>query len=811
MADISDLPKPVKTDISDLPVPKSDVPTLAKTDATEIKPEKKSFLDDITDVAKGGGAGALAGFLTPEILKGASMIAPAVPVFGAALSPFLSASGQLASTARGRYLTSGGVGGVGAVTLGKLVPDGEKIVSDIPYTPTITRKDVAETVGGFLGPGAFTATAGLLKAAPGIKTLWNAAQKYVGGESEFVEAATRELANFRNKFKLNQVIDMERFRTPKTDVDLYRQVFASLQQADKKTQDEITTGIGQAQKQADQVLAEYKSKAEKALLTSKEDALRIINEGDVKAKQIIDKSIADAQQKLKISGRAKLAGTEASFATQQTLRNIGNGNVPLSTTGGNLQKRVLQVVSEEQTALNNAYNVAKSDVSKLVANKEAQNIGVQTTQAFADLQSFLNTKLGKGKEGEALTFAQVTEPTLKSSLGTIQKAINEQKIFEGISEDGEPLFRKLPSSFEALDHVRRRLGDVFSGKEVEGFKGLQKQQAMDLYKKIRDIQVEYTGGKDGPFDNLLKTYSEGKDVLDALKIPTGKKIINKDLINPEYFTYDPSGLPSEFFSTRKKVQDLISLTRDPKYVEEQASSYLARVLRDKNAVATEKYVFDNKEWLTLFPNLNSKVDAHLNALKRAESVVPKTEALAKSLKLEMKALPSLSQAEADKAKNEAKKAAQERINQGKKEASDISKKGREDVAIITGAAGKLRSLGLVGDPVKEIEKLITSGQTQKLNELAPFIKADNESLKAFNDAIDITLSRSNPTRIVDDWNRIIKPSLENTGLITPAKSKEISDRIKVVQLTLEPSAMAQTVRFIIKNSLTTTAARMSTE
>ena len=811
MADISDLPKPVKTDISDLPVPKSDVPTLAKTDATEIKPEKKSFLDDVTDVAKGGGAGALAGFLTPEILKGASMIAPAVPVFGAAVAPFLSASGQLASTARARGLIGGGVGGVGAITAGKLVPDGEKVVADVPYYPTITRKDVAETVGGFLGPGAFTATAGLLKLAPGIKTLWNAAQKYVGGDSEFVEAATRELANFRNKFKLNQVIDRERYRTDKTDVDSYRQVFASLQQADRKTQDEITTGIGQAQKQADQVLAEYKSKAEKALLTSKEDALRIINEGDRRAKEIIDKSIADAQQKLKISGRAKLAGTEATFATQQTLRNIGNGNVPLSTLGGNLQNRVLQVVSEEQTALNNAYNLAKSDVSKLVANKEAQNVGVQTTQAFADLQSFLNTKLGKGKEGEALTFAQVTEPTLKSSLETIQKAVNEQKIFEGISEDGVPLFRKLPTSFEAFDHVRRRLGDVFSGKEVEGFKGLQKQQAMDLYKMIRDIQVEYTGGKNGVFDNLLKTYSEGKDVLDALKIPTGKKIINKDLINPEYFTYDPSGLPSEFFSTRKKVQDLINLTRDPKYVEEQASSYLARVLRDKNAVATEKYQYENKEWLTLFPNLDSKVDAHLNALKRAESVVPKTEALAQSLKLEMKALPSLSQAEATKVKNEAKKAEQARLNQGKKEASDINKIGREEVEKITGAAGKLRSLGLVGDPVKEIEKLITSGQTQKLNELAPFIKADNESLKAFNDAIDITLSRSNPTKIVDDWNRIIKPSLENTGLITPAKSKEISDRIKVVQLTLEPSAMAQTVRFIIKNSLTTTAAKVSTD
>ena len=412
MADISDLPKPVKTDISDLPVPKSDVPTLVKTDATEIKPEKKSFFDDIVDIGKGGGKGAVAGFLMPEILTGASMIAPVIPG-GAAVAPFLSASGQLARTARTKGLISGGVGGAGAIALGKVVPDGEKVVSDIPYTPTITRKDVAETIGGFLGPGAFTATAGILKAAPGIKTLWNAAQKYVGGESEFVEAATRELANFRNKFKLNQVIDSERFRTPKTDVDSYRQVFSSLQQADKKTQDEITTGIGQAQKQADQVLAEYKSKAEKALLTSKDDALKIINEGDRRAKEIIDKSIADAQQKLKISGRAKLAGTEATFATQQTLRNIGNGNVPLSTLGGNLQQKIANIVTSEQNALNTAYVTEKKLVDDFVKNQEKSGVLIKDTKATKQLLDFLDKQLLEGVYATQAKVAPVTEPALK--------------------------------------------------------------------------------------------------------------------------------------------------------------------------------------------------------------------------------------------------------------------------------------------------------------------------------------------------------------------------------------------------------------
>jgi hypothetical protein len=102
----------------------------------------------------------------------------------------------------------------------------------------------------------------------------------------------------------------------------------------------------------------------------------------------------------------------------------------LSTAGGNLQQRISQVVSAEQQALNDAYTTAKQTVGNLVQTKEAQGIGIQSTKAFTDLQSYLNKQLGVGKEGEALKFAQVTEPTLRNSLKTISDAVNEQKIFE---------------------------------------------------------------------------------------------------------------------------------------------------------------------------------------------------------------------------------------------------------------------------------------------------------------------------------------------------------------------------------------------
>ena len=779
-----------------------DVPKVAKKEPVTDQVKKSSLYEKGMDVLGSGAKGAIVGAVMPEILTGAGMIAPMIPG-GQAVSPFLLAGGQLARGQRLGGAITGAVSGAGATAAGQAVPGGEKVVADIPGAQ-ITRKDVAETVGGFLGPGAFTTAAGIVKGAPVIKDLWRAAAKFAGGESDLVEAATRELANFRNKIPVNQLLNAERFRVSKTDTDAYRQVFDVLKTADQKTQNAITADLSTAQEKANAILADGKRRAEAVLGTSKDKAQQIINDADVKAKAVIDQSVADAQKKLGIAQRAKAAGEKATAAPQQTLSAIGNPNVPLSTAGGNLQQRVSTVVSEEQAALNQAYNTAKTGVTTLVQGKEKQGIGVSTTKAFSELQSFLNRKLGKGKEGQALRFAEVSEPTLKNSYQTISDAINEQKIFEGINEAGQPIYRQLPSSFEALDHVRRRLGEVFSGKEVEGFKGLQKQQAMELYKKIREIQVEYAGGKDGPFDNLLKTYSEGKDVLDALRIPAGKKIIKKDLINPEYFTYDPSGLPGEFFKTRKKVEDLVKLTGDAAFVEKQASDYVARTLKDSNAKAAEKYLYDNKEWLDLFPALKGRVEGHVNALRRSESVGPKTAELAKGLKTEIKGLPGAAEKEAGRIKTEAEKAAESEIKAGKKSAAETVKLAEKEAKELTGGA-KLKSLGLTGDPVKEMENLITRGETVKLQQVAPIINSDPAIRKSFEDALDITLSRSDPKAIGDAWERTIKPALENTGLISPEKSAEVAKRLQVVQMTLEPSAIAQTARFIIKNALTTAA------
>jgi hypothetical protein len=171
----------------------------------------------------------------------------------------------------------------------------------------------------------------------------------------------------------------------------------------------------------------------------------------------------------------------------------------------------------------------------------------------------------------------------------------------------------------------------------------------------------------------------------------------------------------------------------------------------------------------------------------------------------MKALPGAAQTASDKARSDAEKAANAALVEGQKSAKQITKEGEQKAKELMGAAGKLRQLGMTGDPVKEIEKIILGGQTERLNQLAPLIRADKDVLAAFNEAINTTLSRAAPGTVGDNWNRLIKPALENNQLITPARSKQISDRIRVVEMTLEPTTAAQTARWIIKTSLTTAA------
>jgi hypothetical protein len=757
------------------------------------RPESEGIVAKAMPYVKGTAAATTLGALSPEILTGAGLVP-------SPLSPFLLAGGQIARTGRlGAALASGG-GYLAGQGLKAVTPEPEKTLINIPGA-RITRGDVAELGGDVLAPGAVSVGKRFITKAPLIRSILTLGEQR-GVQMEGIRAAVSELANFRNRVPVNQVLNSERMRINPNDIAAYEAVVVKLQQADADTQRRIAFQISDAQQAADNILAQYAARADQALKTNRDLAQRIINEGDRRAKEIIDASVADANRKLATRSRAQRAGQVAETTQEQTLNRVGNPTVFEADTGSAIQTRINNVVSDEQKALNNAYNTARKDVDALVASKEGQRVGVASTPAYKAITDYLDKKLGKGAFKNA-PFLATVEPTLVANLKSIRGAIGGMK--PGVDEAGTAVETagKTPS-FQALDEVRRKLGEAYAGKPPEGFEALSKDQAKELYALIREAQVEYAGGKDGAFDMLLRDYAEDKALLNALKIPTGKKIIAKDLINPEYFTYDPSGLAKEFFSTRKKVQDLINLTKDAAFVEQQASNHVARQLSGKNAAEVKDFITKNDEWLSLLPGLRARVQDHYAATVRSGSVLPKTGALSKALKTEIKALPEAGRVEAEKVKSEAAKQAADLEKEARRQAKQLTAEGAAEAKKVKPVIEKITPLIGPGDPIVQIRKLITEGNTEKLRRAAPIIASDPAVAEAFKQAVRQELSQLDPKTLAGgrtmrgEWETKIRPALESAGLIDAKLAKEVSERLRVAQLVMEPSAASQASIFVLR-------------
>ena len=785
------------------PAPRADssMPPLPSgaTMVSEPSLEPEGLIQKAAPFVKGTLAAGGLGALAPEILTGTGMIAATTP-FTAPAAPYLLGAGQ---AARGQRIASGltsAAGYLAGETGRKLVPEPEKTLLQIPGV-NVSRGEAAQFMGEVVAPGVLSLTKQYIVKSPFVRAIVAMGEER-GAQAASTRAAVNELANFRNRIPVNQLLNTERLRLSPNDIRSYEIVVQRLQQADSNTKQRIAIDIANAQDAADKVLRDYASRAEQTVRTNRDLAQRIINEGDRRAKEIQDAALAEANRKLQVRGRAQQAGQVAETMQETTLGRVGKAETFEADTGSAIQQRINNVVSQEQKALNDAYDTDKKIADALVASQESKGVSVTSTPAYKNISDYLDKKLNLGAF-ENSPFLATTEPTLVASLTNIRNSI-KGGVKNVVNEQGVVTQVKVPPSFDALDQVRRKLGDVFAGKDVEGFKNISREQAQELYGLVRAAQVEYAGGKNGAFDMLLRNYAEDKALLNALKIPAGKKIIAKDLINPEYFTYDPSGLAREFFSTRKKVQDLFNLTKDPAFVEQQASNHVARSIKGMDAAKLKDYIDKNGEWLDLMPGLRNRLQDHYAAVVRSGSVTPKTRELAKSLKTEIKALPETGRAEGEKIRAAAAKEAADVEKAGKKEAKQLVAEGQAKAKELKPVPEKFVALIGAGDPVVQIRKLITEGNTEKLRRAAPFITANPQVAEAFKQAVRQELSQIDPRTLAGgrnirgEWETKIRPALEATGLIDAKLSKEVSDRLRTAQLVMEPNQAVNASLYVLR-------------
>lgn len=793
-ADLIDVPEPVQkalqppSDLMDVPPP-----------GTSTVPESEGLAQKVAPYVKGTLAAGGLGALAPEILTGTGMAAATFPITAPA-APYLLGAGQAARTQRLASGLTSAAGYAAGETAKKLTPEPEKTLFQIPGV-NVSRGEAAQFMGEVVAPGVLSATKQYIVKSPFVRAIVAMGEER-GAQTAANRAAVNELANFRNKVPVNQLLNTERLRLSPNDIRSYEIVVQRLQQADSNTKQRIAMDIANAQDAADKVLQQYATRANEAVKTNRDLAQRIINEGDRRAKEIQDAALAEANRKLQVRGRAQQAGQVAETLPENTLQRIGRAETFEADTGSAIQQRINQVVSDEQKALNAAYDADKKIADALVTSKESKGVSVTSTPAYKSITDYLDKKLNLGAYENA-PFLATTEPTLVASLTNIRNSI-KGGVKNAVNEQGVMTQVKVPPSFDALDQVRRKLGDVYAGKDVEGFKNISREQAQELYGLVRAAQVEYAGGKDGAFDMLLRNYAEDKALLNALKIPTGKKIIAKDLINPEYFTYDPSGLAREFFSTRKKVQDLFNLTKDPAFVEQQASNHVARTVKGMDATKLKDYIEKNDEWISLMPGLRNRLQDHYAAVVRSGSVAPKTQTLAKTLKTEIKALPETGRVEAEKVRAAAAKQAAEAEKTGKKEAKQLMAEGQAKAKELKPVPEKFVALIGPGDPVVQIRKLITEGNTEKLRRAAPFITSNRQVAEAFKQAVRQELSQLDPRALAGgrnirgEWETKIRPALETTGLIDAKLAKEVSDRLRTAQLVMEPNQAVNASLFVLR-------------
>ena len=358
MADISDLPAPpkAKADISDLPAP---VDTTPKPDlaAQKTGPEKKekSFLERAGGVAAAGGYGAMAGALAPELMTGAGLVAGAFPP-AAPLAPFLLAGGQLLRGGRTASALAGGLSGLTGKAAGELVPEPEKVVAEIPGAQ-ITRKQVAETAGEFLGPGIVKAADIGTRSLPVLGAAIRTMENYVGlGEQQFKKAAERELANLRGKVSA-------------TSVDAYRKVFDALAGAEDRERRVALQQVSDATRRAQTIIDHYNAQANKVIKFNAAEAERLKREGQAMADGVIKDAAADIERKTGILRKAEASGAAATERGRQAAASFGPVQTP-TQVGTSIRQSVMPVFDRlKQVRSQNAERL-KGEAFTFALNKE---------------------------------------------------------------------------------------------------------------------------------------------------------------------------------------------------------------------------------------------------------------------------------------------------------------------------------------------------------------------------------------------------------------------------------------------------------
>jgi hypothetical protein len=562
--------------------PEKTSPPVVDQPKVEAKPEK-NFKDRAIQFGQSVLGGGVIGAAAPELTMGAGKAIATIPSpYAKATGYGMEAAGRMMKGQRGLAIGTGAIGGATGDIAGQAV----EIKGGTP--PAVF---LAEMAGGVVGP-AFT------------KTI-----------TEAVKIGFRKLAGMDSVSAAKKVVD---------DLGLNESVLSSSQRQFIKDQIERLRGGPPSSASKEQLADVLKTGATDITKQAERDAAALRRTGAEATTEAERRA-----EKMRLAGaKTTEIGAAAAKEAQAARANIGQER-EASDIGVSLRDRIVNLFGDIAQKRSAEYNAQKAIRDTVVKEKEASGQLVKDLPEYDALLTELRNKLLIGREAQKATTAPVTEKGVLAAYQNIYDAVNSRRVVVGIDQNGNPAYKTFPTSFDALDDVRRRLGDVAFGKEVEGYSAIGANIAKDFYSKISNLQSKYAGES---HDALQSGYEMASRLLDKYKSRAGKQATAADRFDPTRFSTDPASLPNTYFNTKQSVTDLIELTGgDKAFVVKEGSDFAVRQLRNKDLKGAQRWVDSNSDWLNALPEVKTKVDAYVKTLERGERIAGKSSTAAKIL------------------------------------------------------------------------------------------------------------------------------------------------------------------------------------
>jgi hypothetical protein len=505
--------------------------------------------------------------------------------------------------------------------------------------------------------------------------------------------------------------------------------------------------IQDAQKAGEKVMADARQRAADVGSQDAKAAQKVLDDGKARADQIVAEAKKRAADLNKASGNRMATAGKVLAQAEPSLRVVGQPR-EISDIGKELQTAVSQEHQAALDARTQAYNNLKDQRDSIVKSKEQAGQTVEQTEGMKDLKSYI-----KGKTDSAASPRQTTDQGTLRVYGQVNEALQNP-------------------SFEALDQVRRKLGDVLGGRDVEGYSAVGKDVAGKLYAKISDIQKEFVG-KDAAGTNLQQMmqeqYHDASLGLRKFGTGAGGKAAAIDRVDPERFAADPAGVPKQFFSSQQSVRDLKELTGDSGLVQRAGSSYVSSQLRGMSAKQVEGFAQKNSDWLREIPGLSKSVKDYATRLGKIEATAAKAGASGEGLAKRAGAI--LPEAEAVAAKERADvisrvgKMGEGSVDTQQRVLQEGGKAAGEATKAAAAPASNLKAILNGGERPEAVRDLLLNGKPEQTRLAARISSQTPEGRKALEGSVrQITAGMSEST-LQRQWTDRLKPMLTDGKML----------------------------------------------